>query len=98
LAPPAPLAVASTMRADRRARSDRLLFSGPATALLLLFYVPPVLVDLVIAFTDMSRNLQVAHFTTENVERMLGGDRRLSQVLANTLVCVLCTLALFDVG
>ncbi len=86
------------MRTLRRARLDRLLFLGPATVLLLLFYVLPVLVDLVIAFTDMGRNLQVTRFTTENFERMLGGDRRLSQVLTNTLVYVLCTLSIFNVG
>lgn len=81
-----------------RARLDRLLFLGPATLLLVLFYVLPVLVDLAIAFTDMGRNLQVTRFTTENVTRILGGDRRLAQVLANTLVYVLFTLALFNVG
>ncbi len=82
----------------RRARLDRLLFLGPATLLLLLFYVLPVVVDLVIAFTDMGRNLQVTRFTTENVARIFGGDRRLSQVLTNTLVYVLFTLAFFNVG
>jgi inositol-phosphate transport system permease protein len=82
----------------RRARLDRLLFLGPASLLLILFYVLPVLVDVAIAFTDMGRNLEVTRFTTENVTRMLGGDRRLAQVLTNTLVYVLCTLALFNVG
>ena len=83
---------------QRRARLDRLLFLGPASLLLLLFYVLPVLVDVAIAFTDMGRNLQVTRVTAENVTRMLGGDRRLAQVLTNTLVYVLFTLALFNVG
>ena len=83
---------------QRRARLDRLLFLGPASLLLLLFYVLPVLVDVAIAFTDMGRNLQVTRVTAENVTRMLGGDRRLAQMLTNTLVYVLFTLALFNVG
>ena len=86
------------MNAASRARLDRLIFLGPATVLLLLFYVFPVIVDVAIAFTDMGRNLEVTRFTTENVARMFGGDRRLAQVLTNTLIYVLCTLAIFNVG
>lgn len=86
------------MIASHRARFDRLLFLGPATVLLVLFYVLPVIVDVAIAFTDMGRNLEVTRFTTENVARIFGGDRRLSQILTNTLVYVLCTLAMFNVG
>jgi len=86
------------MNASNRARLDRLIFLGPATVLLLLFYVLPVIVDVAIAFTDMGRNLEVTRFTTENVARMFGGDRRLAQVLTNTLIYVLCTLAIFNVG
>jgi inositol-phosphate transport system permease protein len=44
----------------------------------------------------MGRNLQVTGFTTENVERMVAGDRRLTSVMATTLVYVLCTLAIFN--
>jgi len=86
------------MNAASRARLDRLIFLGPASVLLLLFYVFPVIVDVAIAFTDMGRNLEVTRFTTENVARMFGGDRRLAQVLTNTLIYVLCTLAIFNVG
>jgi inositol-phosphate transport system permease protein len=86
------------MNAASRARLDRLIFLGPASVLLLLFYVLPVIVDVAIAFTDMGRNLEVTRFTTENVARMFGGDRRLAQVLTNTLIYVLCTLAIFNVG
>jgi carbohydrate ABC transporter membrane protein 1, CUT1 family (TC 3.A.1.1.-) len=86
------------MNAANRARLDRLIFLGPASVLLLLFYVFPVIVDVAIAFTDMGRNLEVTRFTTENVARMFGGDRRLAQVLTNTLIYVLCTLAIFNVG
>jgi len=86
------------MNAASRARLDRLIFLGPASVLLLLFYVFPVIVDVAIAFTDMGRNLEVTRFTTENVARMFGGDRRLAQVLTNTLIYALCTLAIFNVG
>lgn len=86
------------VNASTRTRLDRLVFLGPATALLLLFYVLPVIVDIAIAFTDMGRNLEVTRATTENVARIFGGDRRLAQVLTNTLVYVLCTLAVFNVG
>ena len=38
---------------------DRLLFLGPATLLLVLFFLAPVIVNLGLAFTDMGRNLKV---------------------------------------
>jgi inositol-phosphate transport system permease protein len=79
-----------------RRNVDRLLFLGPATLLLVLFFLAPVIVDVGLAFTDMGRNLKVTGFTTENVQRMVAGDRRLSSVMATTLVYVLCTLAIFN--
>jgi inositol-phosphate transport system permease protein len=80
-----------------RQRLDRLLFLGPATALLVLFFVAPVILNIGVAFTDMGRNLQVSGLTTANVERMLAGDARLMGVMGTTLVYVLCTLAIFNV-
>jgi inositol-phosphate transport system permease protein len=82
----------------RRHWFDRALFLGPATLLLAMFYVVPVIVDVGIAFTDMGRTLQVTEVTTENVRRMFGGDSRLPGVMLATLTYVLCTLALFNVG
>lgn len=87
-----------TTTARTRRHIDRLLFLGPASAMLLLFFLIPVVVDIVIAFTDMGRDLQVTRFTTENVVRMLTGDRRLISVMGTTLIYVLCTLAVFNVG
>jgi inositol-phosphate transport system permease protein len=81
-----------------RKRIDRLLFLGPATLLLILFFLAPVLVNLGIAFTDMGRNLKVTEFTTENVARVLSGDQRLLGVMGTTLIYVLLTLAIFNVG
>ena len=77
---------------------DRVLFLGPATLLLFAFFVLPVVVDIGIAFTDMSRNLQVSGFTTANFARMFGGDSRLASVMLVTLGYVLGTLAIFNVS
>jgi inositol-phosphate transport system permease protein len=82
----------------RRLRIDRLLFLGQANLLLILFFLAPVLVNLGIAFTDMGRNLKVTEFTTENVARLLSGDQRLISVMGTTLIYVLLTLAIFNVG
>lgn len=89
-----------TLRSDEvlRRRLDRLIFLGPATVLLVLFFIAPVLVDIGISFTDMGRNLRVNTFTTENVERVLSGDRRLASVLGTTLIYVLFTLGIFNVS
>jgi inositol-phosphate transport system permease protein len=81
----------------RRQRLNMLIFLGPAGVLLLLFFIAPVIIDVVIAFTDMGRNLQVTTFTTANFERMLGSDTRLASVLTVTLVYILGTLAIFNV-
>ncbi|WP_293859077.1 carbohydrate ABC transporter permease [uncultured Alsobacter sp.] len=81
-----------------RALVDRLIFLGPATALLFLFFVVPVIVDVAIAFSDMGRNLKVTEFTTDNVRRLLGGDSRLTSIMGVTLTYVLCTLAIFNIG
>lgn len=87
------------MRSDAatRRRIDRLLFLGPATGLLIVFFLAPVIIDIAIAFSDMGRNLRVTQFTVENVEHMLSGDRRLLGIIGTTLVYVLGTLAIFNV-
>jgi inositol-phosphate transport system permease protein len=81
-----------------RRHIDRVLFLGPATIMLGLFFIAPVIVDVSIAFTDMGRNLRVTEFTTENVQRLLTGDRRLIGVLTTTFIYVVSTLAIFNVG
>lgn len=84
-------------RARLRQGVDRVLFLGPATLLLFAFFVLPVVVDIAIAFTDMSRNLKVSGFTTEHFQRMFGGDSRLASVMLVTLFYVLGTLSIFNV-
>jgi inositol-phosphate transport system permease protein len=81
-----------------RRQFDRALFLGPATLLLALFFVAPVLVDIGIAFSDMGRNLRVTQFTTENVQRLVTGDHRLIGVLTTTFIYVVSTLAIFNVA
>jgi inositol-phosphate transport system permease protein len=81
-----------------RRRLDRVLFLGPASALLVLFFIAPVLVNLGVAFSDMGRDLRVTGFTTANVERLVSGDSRLVSVMGTTFIYVLFTLALFNVG
>lgn len=81
-----------------RRHFDRVLFLGPATVLLALFFIAPVIVDIGIAFSDMGRNLRVTEFTAANVERLLTGDRRLIGVFTTTVIYVISTLAIFNVG
>lgn len=83
--------------AKARQFTNMALFLGPATLLLFLFFIAPVVVDVFVAFTDMGRSLRVTEFTTANFERMATGDRRLSSTLAVTFVYVFFTLAIFNV-
>ena len=73
------------------------IFLGPATLLLFLFFVIPVVVDLYVAFTDMGQTLKITGFTIENFQRMATRDRRLSSTMLLTLVYVLGTLTIFNV-
>jgi inositol-phosphate transport system permease protein len=82
---------------QRRQRLNMVLFLGPATLLLFMFFIAPVVVDIYIAFTDMGQTLRVTEFTTENFERMVTRDRRLSSTLLLTFIYVLATLAIFNV-
>ena len=95
-APPAP---ARAPRARMRGRQsvDLCLFLGPAMVLLLLFFLAPVVVDLIISFTDLGRTLRITEFTTAQFERMFTRDSRLTKSLAITLVYVFFTLAIFNV-
>ena len=80
-----------------RRRSNAALFLGPALLLLGLFFVVPIIVALVLAFTDMGRTLAVTQFTFANLERMVTRDTRLVGSLGVTAVFVLATLGIFNV-
>lgn len=80
-----------------RQRTNLLIFLGPAILLTFLFYVVPVIVDIVISFTDMGRSLTVHEFTTKQYEKIFTGDRRLPEVIGLTFIYVFGTLAFFNV-
>jgi inositol-phosphate transport system permease protein len=80
-----------------RRRTNLVIFLGPAIVLTFMFYVVPVIVDIVISFTDMGRSLAVHEFTTKQYVKVFTGDRRLPQVIGLTFVYVLGTLAIFNV-
>ncbi|MCT7378637.1 carbohydrate ABC transporter permease [Chelativorans salis] len=84
-------------RAWWRQRVNFVIFLGPAILLTVFFFVVPVLIDIAVSFTDLGRSLRVTRFTTEHYERVFGGDRRLTDVMALTFIYVLGTLALFNV-
>ena len=80
-----------------RQRTNLLIFLGPAIVLTFMFYVVPVIVDVVISFTDMGRSLAVHEFTIKQYEKVFTGDKRLPQVIGLTFVYVFGTLAVFNV-
>ncbi len=82
----------------RRRNFDAALFLGPATILLFLFFILPVLADILIAFTDMDRTLRVTKFTTDQFVRMATRDSRMWDALARTALYVFLTLTFFNVG
>ncbi|MEO8738736.1 MAG: sugar ABC transporter permease [Casimicrobiaceae bacterium] len=81
----------------RRQRANFAIFLGPALVLLGCFFIAPVIVDLVLAFTDMDRTLAITRFTLENFERMATRDSRLFAALGVTAIFVLATLSIFNV-
>ncbi len=88
---------AATPRIRRRSL-DAVLFLGPATILLFMFFILPVLADMVIAFTDMDRTLRVTTLTTDQFVRMATRDSRMWDALLRTALYVFFTLTFFNVG
>jgi inositol-phosphate transport system permease protein len=86
---------------EMRRRFNMAFFLGPAMVIVGLFFVVPVIVDIVISFTDLGRDLRITEFTTDNYERALGigaarQDRQLPGVIARTFVYVGGTLLIFN--
>ena len=76
-------------------------FLGPAFLVVGLFFVVPVIVDIVISFSDLGRDLRITKFSTDNYERALGvgdtrRDRQLPGVIARTVIYVGGTLLIFN--
>ncbi len=80
-----------------RQRVNMIVFLGPAILLTLAFFVLPVIVDVVISFTDMGRSLRINEFTFKQYEKVFVGDRRLASVITLTFVYAFLTLAIFNV-
>ncbi len=84
-------------RSVARQRANLVIFLGPAIVLTFLFFVIPVLIDIAVSFTDLSRSLRITEFTTEQYAKVFQGDRRLPQVIGLTFIYVFGTLAIFNV-
>jgi inositol-phosphate transport system permease protein len=92
---------------NTRQATNALLFLGPACLFLVCLLLIPIIVDLVVAFTDMSQTVRVGEFTTDqfgklvkaNPEALLGFELRGSfyRALSLSAVYVVCTLAIFNV-
>lgn len=84
------------IRPHRPARP--LFYLAPAIALLVVFFLAPIAVNAVIAFTDMGASLRVGEFTMRNFARIVQRDVRIPMVLLTTLIYVTATLFIFNVG
>jgi inositol-phosphate transport system permease protein len=84
-------------RSAARRRANFVIFLGPAIVLTVLFFIVPVLIDIAVSFTDLSRSLRVTRFTTEQYAKIFQGDRRLPEVIGLTFIYVFGTLAVFNV-
>ena len=84
-------------RSATRQRANFVIFLGPAIVLTVLFFIVPVLIDIAVSFTDLSRSLRVTEFTTEQYQKIFRGDRRLTEVIGLTFIYVFGTLAIFNV-
>ncbi|NND90044.1 MAG: sugar ABC transporter permease [Granulosicoccus sp.] len=89
--------------------SDTTLFLGPAILLLAVFFVAPIFVNIVVAFTDMSQSVRFEDFPTTrqfnklgkvNEEALLGFELRGSfyRALALTGTFVFFTLFIFNLS
>ncbi len=81
-----------------RHRARPALYLVPAIVLLTVFFLGPIIVNGVIAFTDMGENLRVGTFTLLNFERIFQRDGRIPGVLLTTFIYVGATLFFFNVG
>ncbi len=91
----------------QRQAVNALIFLGPACIFLLVLLVAPIIVDLVVAFTDMAQTVRVSEFSNEqfrkiirpNEDTWLGFELRGSfyRALAKTAIFVVFTLTIFNV-
>jgi inositol-phosphate transport system permease protein len=84
-------------RSAARRRANFVIFLCPAIVLTVFFFVIPVVIDIAVSFTDLSRSLRITKFTTEQYQRIFQGDRRLPEVIGLTFIYVFGTLTIFNV-
>ena len=69
-------------RSAARRRANFVIFLGPAIVLTVLFFVVPVLIDIAVSFTDLSRSLRVTQIhhgaIREGVSAAIAACRRSS--------------------
>ncbi|WP_428457009.1 carbohydrate ABC transporter permease [Photobacterium makurazakiensis] len=65
--------------------------------MLLLLFVLPIGVNIVIAFSDMGRDLSINQFSFDNFYQLFS-DRLLWEIFLQTILFVVCTLTFFNVG
>ncbi|QTF09193.1 sugar ABC transporter permease [Brenneria izadpanahii] len=88
----------SVILPQRTSRTRPLLYMAPAISVLAVFFIAPILLNLVIAFSDTGSNLEIARFSADNLARLLVSDRRMPAILLTTLAYVCATLLLFNLG
>ncbi|ACS85148.1 carbohydrate ABC transporter permease [Musicola paradisiaca] len=71
---------------------------APAISVLAVFFIAPMLLNLVMAFSDMGSNLHMGALGVDNLQRLVMTDKRLPAVLLTTLTYVASTLLLFNLG
>ncbi len=81
----------------KRLYKNMALYLGPTLLLIIVFYLLPVITDLIIAFTDVKGDLKFTKFTFENFEKIFR-DKRVISSLVLTGTFVFFTLTLFNVG
>ena len=94
-------------RQTQRQTINMLVFLGPASVFLLVLLVAPIIVDLVVAFTDMAQTVKVGEYTTKQFGKLVkasddawfGFELRGSfyRALSLTALYVFLTLAIFNV-
>lgn len=83
---------------QRRVRHHPAWYLAPAISILLIFFITPIVLDAVIAFSDMGMNLKITSFGLANLQRMLLSDEQMPAILLATLVYVVATLFIFNLG
>lgn len=90
-----------------RVALNAVIFLGPACVLLLVFFLAPIVVDVIVAFSDMRQTVEWNGFTTEQFGKIvrpsedaaLGYELRgtFSRAMMLSLIFVFFTLAIFNV-